>query len=504
MISKILIANRSEIACRIIKTCKSLGIHTVAVYSDADRNSLHKRLADESYHIGESEATKSYLNMDKIIQAAKDTNCDAIHPGYGFLSENHIFNRKVRSNGLIFIGPSPKPMELLGSKTGARKLMEENGIPVAPGALIHGSEIEQVKEIAEKIGYPVLIKAAAGGGGKGMRIVNNESELNSSLEAAQRESLAAFGSDEIFLEKYIVKPRHIEFQVAADSYGNVVHLFERECSIQRRHQKIIEETPSTALTQDIRSKMGEIATKVCKVSGYDNIGTVEFLFDDSGNFYFLEVNARIQVEHPITEETTGIDLVKLQIDIANGHPLPFKQDEITRRGHAIECRIYAEDGDNNFLPSTGKLLDFVEPQGTGVRYDSGIDYKSEIPVFYDPIMAKLIVWSHDRETARKTIIKALKENVILGVKTSINFMIACLESDDFKEGKTYTNFINEHFDEFKNYREDTLLIPALAVAHSQILAESETLEYDNQYYNKSNIWLEIGSWEICSKNEVGK
>lgn len=502
MIKKILIANRSEIACRIIKTCRALGIETVAVYSDADTNALHKQLADEAYYIGESEAVKSYLNMEKIIKAALETNCDAIHPGYGFLSENHVFNRKVRQYGLIFIGPSPEPMELLGSKTEARKLMEANGIPVVPGALIHGEDTEKVIEIATQIGYPVLIKAAAGGGGKGMRVVNGVSDLINSIEAAQRESLAAFGSDEVFIEKYIENPRHIEFQVAADSHGNVIHLFERECSIQRRHQKIIEETPSTALNPEIRAKMGEIAKKVCTISGYDNIGTVEFLFDDTGNFYFLEVNARIQVEHPITEETTDIDLVKLQIDIADGLELPFRQEDLSQKGHAIECRIYAEDGENNFLPSIGKILEFVQPYGTGNRYDSGVDYQSEITVFYDPIMAKLIVWGDNREVARKKMIRALKDNVILGVKTSINFMIACLESDDFIKGKTYTSFIDNNIESLKNYREETLLFPALAVAHSKMLSDINDTKEENELFIKSNIWQEIGSWEICSSYKV--
>lgn len=502
MINKILIANRSEIACRIIKTCRVLGIETVAVYSDADKNALHKKLADEAYYIGESEAVKSYLNMEKIIEAALATNCDAVHPGYGFLSENHVFNRKVRQNGIIFIGPSPEPMELLGSKTEARKLMEANGIPVVPGALIHGEDTDKVIEIANQIGYPVLIKAAAGGGGKGMRVVKNISELISSIEAAQRESLAAFGSDEVFIEKYIENPRHIEFQVAADSHGNVIHLFERECSIQRRHQKIIEESPSAALNPEIRAKMGEIAKKVCTISGYDNIGTVEFLFDDSGKFYFLEVNARIQVEHPITEEISGIDLVKLQIDIANGLELPFRQEELYQKGHAIECRIYAEDGDNNFLPSTGKILEFFQPDGIGIRYDSGVDYQSEIPVFYDPIMAKLIVWGDNRETARKKMIRALKDNVILGVKTSINFMIACLESDDFIKGKTYTSFIDKNFESLKNHREDTLLLPALAAAYNRMLSDINYKKGENEIYSQSNIWQEIGSWEICSSNKA--
>lgn len=500
MIKKVLIANRSEIACRIIRSCKAMGIETVAIYSDADANALHVKSADFAVHIGESEAKKSYLDMDKVIRAALESGCDAIHPGYGFLSENHEFNRKVRQNGLIFIGPSAESMELMGSKTSSRTLMIEHGIPVVPGTFIDDIDENKIAELAEAIGYPILIKAAAGGGGKGMRVVRASNELISAIESARRESMSAFGSDEVFIEKYVENPRHIEFQIAADQHGNIVHLFERECSIQRRHQKIIEETPSTALTNDLRQKMGEVANKVCQIANYNNLGTVEFLFDNSGNFYFLEVNARIQVEHPITEETTGIDLVKLQIDIANDLPLPFEQKDLNQSGHAIECRIYAEDGDNDFLPSSGKILMFKSPEGEGVRYDSGIETCSDVTIYYDPILAKLIVHADDREAARLKMIEALKSNVILGVKTSINFMIACLESEEFKSGNTFTSFIAANYEKLKNYRQDELLNLALATANQFLNdAESEKIVRD---YSKSNPWLEMGTWEICSNYDA--
>lgn len=500
LIKKVLIANRSEIACRIIKSCKAMGIETVAIYSDADANALHVKSADFAVHIGESEAKKSYLDMDKVIRAAVESGCDAVHPGYGFLSENHEFNRKVRQNGLIFIGPSAESMELMGSKTSSRTLMIEHGIPVVPGMFIDKLEESKIAELADEIGYPILIKAAAGGGGKGMRVVRASNELISAIESARRESMSAFGSDEVFIEKYVENPRHIEFQIAADQHGNIVHLFERECSIQRRHQKIIEETPSTALTNDLREKMGEVAKKVCQVANYNNLGTVEFLFDNSGNFYFLEVNARIQVEHPITEETTGIDLVKLQIDIANDLPLPFEQNDLKQTGHAIECRIYAEDGDNDFLPSSGKILMLKTPVGEGVRYDSGIETGSDATIYYDPILAKLIVHANDRESARLKMIAALKSNVILGVKTSINFMIACLESDEFKSGDTYTSFIALNYEKLKNYRQDELLNLGLATANQYLHdAQASQIIYD---YSKSNPWLEMGNWEICSKYEA--
>jgi acetyl-CoA carboxylase biotin carboxylase subunit len=501
LIKKVLIANRSEIACRVIRACKEMDIETVAVYSDVDAGALHVQLADEAVCIGAPQAAESYLNMDKIIQTAKGTGCDAIHPGYGFLAENPVFNRKVRESGLIFIGPEPGPMELLGSKVASRQTMIKAGVPVIPGMKGASLEIKDFEEAAESMGFPVLIKASAGGGGKGMRVVHHPSKLKEAVESAMRESKSAFGSDEVFLEKYIESPRHVEFQVAADNYGNAVYLFERECSIQRRHQKIIEESPSPVMDPDLQKKMGETAVKVIKASNYTNAGTVEFLVDKDKNFYFLEVNARIQVEHPITEEVTGVDLVKLQIKIANNERMPFSQEDLSQNGHAIECRIYAEDAENNFMPSSGKILFLKEPIGPGVRYDSGITTGSVVPVFYDPVLAKLIVWGKDREEARKRMILALKENIVLGVKTSIRFMIDCLEHPEFINGNTFTNFIETNMSD--------KMLPELShekVKNSLIAATlHSSLKNNRNIVSKANgemptPWQTIGKWEICSSN----
>jgi acetyl-CoA carboxylase biotin carboxylase subunit len=496
MIKKILVANRSEIACRVIKACKELGIQTVAVYSDIDKHALHTLLADESVYIGESPPLKSYLNMEAIIEAAKKTNCDAIHPGYGFLSERAEFNRMVRDAGLIFIGSSPESMELLGSKVRSRITMMESGVPVIPGMKSACKDISIFVAEAQKLGYPVLVKASDGGGGKGMRIVHSENELEDAVNSAMRESISAFKSDAIYLEKYIESPRHIEFQVAADNYGNAVYLFERECSIQRRHQKIIEETPSVALDPELRKRMGEAAVRAIKAAGYTNLGTVEFLLDKNKNFYFLEVNARIQVEHPITELTTGVDLVKLQIHIANGGELPFRQEDLEQKGHAIECRIYAEDAENNFLPSSGKILYLREPTGPGIRFDSGIYIGSEVPIFYDPILAKLIVWGKDREEARLRMINALKNTVILGTKTSIGFMIKVLEHPEWIAGRTYTNFIEEHFG--KSYTaNDELLKFALAGAFYSFRNQKKMVVSSKTKEEIPSPWQTLGRWEIA-------
>jgi acetyl-CoA carboxylase biotin carboxylase subunit len=496
MIKKILVANRSEIACRIIKACKELGIRSVAVYSDADRNALHTLLADEAVYIGESQPLKSYLNMEAIINAAKQTGCDAIHPGYGFLSEQAEFNRMVRDAGLIFIGSNPESMSLLGSKVQSRQTMLNSGVPIIPGMKSATKDIEEFKRYAAELGYPVLVKASDGGGGKGMRIVRSEAELADSVNSAIRESISAFKSDAIYLEKYIESPRHIEFQVAADNYGNAVYLFERECSIQRRHQKIIEETPSVALDPELRRRMGETAVRAIKAAGYTNLGTVEFLLDKDKNFYFLEVNARIQVEHPITELTTGIDLVKLQIQIANGEKLPFTQEELRQNGHAIECRIYAEDAENNFLPSSGKILFLREPTGPGIRFDSGIYQGCEVPVFYDPIMAKLIVWGRNREEARKRMINALKNTVILGTKTSIGFMIKVLEHPEWIAGNTYTNFIEKHF-EGKHLPSPDLIDFALAGSEFAFKSMRKVARVSNVKEEIPSPWQSLGHWEIA-------
>jgi len=499
MFRKILIANRSEIACRVIRACKELDIKTVAVFSEADRNSLHVLMADESVCIGPSPALQSYLNIDAIINAALETKCDAIHPGYGFLSEKYDFNKKVNEAGLVFIGSKPEPMKLLGSKVESRKTMIEAGIPVIPGMKGSSKNIDDYVKLAEEIGYPVLIKASDGGGGKGMRVVHNPEDLKPSVESAMRESQSAFGSDIVFLEKYIESPRHVEIQIAADNYGNAVYLFERECSIQRRHQKIIEETPSVALNPELRKKMGETAVKVIKAANYNNLGTVEFLLDKKNNFYFLEVNTRIQVEHPVTEMTTGVDLVKLQIKIAAGEELPFRQDDLRQNGHSIECRIYAEDADNNFMPSAGKILFLKEPVGPGIRYDCGIYEGFEVPIYYDPILAKLIVWGKNREEARKRMILALKDNVILGVQTSIRFMLDVLEHPEFIAGNTFTNFIDINMKDRINHSTNDL---------DSILAVGAYSVFNEKPQNVSKVtnemptpWQTIGKWEIANSSK---
>lgn len=496
MFKRILVANRSEIACRVIRACKELEIKTVAVYSEADRSALHVQLADEAICIGPPPALQSYLNAEAIINAALETGCDAIHPGYGFLSEKHEFNQKVKNAGLVFIGSKPEPMKLLGSKVESRKTMIAAGIPVIPGMKGSSKNIDDYIKLAEEIGYPVLIKASDGGGGKGMRVVTKPEELKPSVESAMRESQSAFGSDIVFLEKYIESPRHVEFQIAADNYGNVVYLFERECSIQRRHQKIIEETPSVALTPELRKRMGETAVRVVQAANYNNLGTVEFLLDKDKNFYFLEVNTRIQVEHPITELTTGVDLVKLQIRIAAGEELPFKQEDLSQNGHSIECRIYAEDADNNFLPSAGKILYFKEPAGPGIRYDSGVYQGFEVPIFYDPILSKLIVWGKDREEARKRMIIALKENVILGVQTSIRFMLDVLEHPEFINGNTYTNFIEQNMKQRATISQDDFITTLAVAAYSDMINKPKM--FASIATEMPTPWQSIGKWEIAN------
>ncbi|MFB0565466.1 MAG: acetyl-CoA carboxylase biotin carboxylase subunit [Candidatus Aminicenantaceae bacterium] len=454
MIKKILIANRGEIAVRIIKACQELSISTVAVYSEVDRNSLHVQMADEAVCIGPAPALESYININKIIQAAHGTEAEAIHPGYGFLAENPEFAERCEEEKIIFIGPNSKALDLVGDKVRSRQTMEKAGIPIIPGMKSVLRDISKCKFEAQKIGFPLMIKASAGGGGKGMRIVYEEKELQSSLEAGMREAKSAFGDESVYLEKYLEEPRHVEFQMLADNYGNVVHLFERECSIQRRHQKIIEETPSQALNSKLRDRMGETAKKVIQVSGYNNAGTVEFLLDKDKKFYFLEVNARLQVEHPVTEFTTGIDLVHQQILIASGEKISFIQEQLKQRGHSIECRIYAEDPANNFLPSSGKILFLKEPKGPGIRHDCGVYSGSDVPIYYDPILAKLIVWAENRDLACQRMTNALDDYVILGIKTTIKFLKDVIRSPNFRKGKTTTGFINSYFSEWKEGEED--------------------------------------------------
>ncbi|MFT3738632.1 MAG: acetyl-CoA carboxylase biotin carboxylase subunit [Breznakibacter sp.] len=444
MIRKILVANRGEIAVRIMRTCREMGIASVAVYSDADRKSLHVRYADEAYRIGPAASQESYLKMDTIIEVARQTGADAIHPGYGFLSENATFARKVKAAGLIFIGPSPEAIEAMGDKLTARQLMVKSGVPVVPGTQTQIENSRELLKTANEIGFPIMIKASAGGGGKGMRLVKKEKDLEQSYRMARSEAKAAFGDDTVYMEKYIESPHHIEFQVLADNHGNVLHLFERECSVQRRHQKVIEETPSPLLTPELREEMGKQAVAAAKSVNYSGAGTIEFLVDDSHNFYFLEMNTRLQVEHPITERVTGIDLVKAQINIANNQPLPFKQSDLFQYGHAIECRIYAEDPDNNFMPCPGLIKHITEPLGLGLRTDGYVYEGYEIPIYYDPMISKLIVWAQDRNEALGRMKRALYEYKITGVKTSIPFLERIMDAPDFRSGKYNTHFIEQN------------------------------------------------------------
>ncbi len=441
--SKILIANRGEIALRIIRTCEEMGIATVAVHSTVDRHALHVQLADEAVCIGEAPSQKSYLNIPNIIAAALTRNAGAIHPGYGFLAENARFAEICADHQLVFVGPSPDSIRKMGDKSTAKDTMQRVGVPTVPGSdglLVDESE---AYDIAHKIGYPVIIKATAGGGGRGMRLVQGDSDMSKAFMAAQGEAEAAFGNPGVYLEKFVERPRHIEFQILADSFGNVVHLGERDCSIQRRHQKLLEEAPSPALTPELRQKMGDAAVRAAQSISYVGAGTVEFLLDASGNFYFMEMNTRIQVEHPVTEMITGIDLIAAQLRIAQGEELPFTQDEIEIRGHAIECRINAEDPDHNFRPNPGRISGYLAPGGMGVRMDSHVYTDYEIPPYYDSLVGKLIVWGPDRPTAIKRMKRALRECAITGLPTTIGFHQKVLENAHFLSGDVYTNFVNQ-------------------------------------------------------------
>lgn len=442
-IRKILIANRGEIACRVIRCCREMGISTVAVYSDIDADALHVRMADEAYLIGPAPSAESYLRGDKIIEVAKNSGADAIHPGYGFLSENADFVRKVNKAGIIFIGPPPEAMESMGGKISARRIAIDADVPVVPGTVDPLTSYESAAEIAGKFGYPVMLKASAGGGGKGMRLVMTETELKTALETAQAEALASFGDDAVYIEKAIVRPRHIEIQLVSDTHGNHVHLGERECSIQRRHQKVIEEAPSPINSSELREKMGECAIKVARAVGYVGAGTVEFLVSDlDKSFYFLEMNTRLQVEHPVTELVTGIDLVREQINIAAGAELSFTQEDVKMVGHAIECRVYAEDPDNGFLPSPGVITRLKLPQGPGVRDDGGVYEGAEVSIYYDPMISKFSVVGRDRSEAIGRMRRALMEYQISGIKTTLPFFVEVMDDPKFVAGELDTGFIN--------------------------------------------------------------
>ncbi|HEY0429340.1 MAG TPA: acetyl-CoA carboxylase biotin carboxylase subunit [Pyrinomonadaceae bacterium] len=481
MFKKILIANRGEIACRVIRACREMKIATIAVYSEADKDALHVRMADEAYFIGAPPSSESYLRWEKIIEVAKKSGAEAIHPGYGFLSENADFVRHVSDEGITFIGPSPEAMEAMGGKMSARKIAIKAGVPVVPGTTEPLESAEEALEIAKKFGFPVMLKASAGGGGKGMRLVEREEDLKNALEASQSEALASFSDASVYVEKAIVRPRHIEIQIFSDKHGNHVHLGERECSIQRRHQKVVEECPSPINDAELRQKMGECAVMVARAVDYVGAGTVEFLVSDlDKSFYFLEMNTRLQVEHPVTELVTGIDLVREQINVAWGEKLSFTQDEITWDGHAIECRVYAEDPDNNFLPSPGRITRLKVPQGSGVRDDGGIYEGSEISIYYDPMISKFATYGRTRAEAIDRMRRALAEYEVGGIKTTLPFFREIVEDEEFIEGKLDTSFI-QRFNERKKKKETgeterdlALIASALAFGGEQKASPNQT------------------------------
>ncbi|RLF33164.1 MAG: acetyl-CoA carboxylase biotin carboxylase subunit [Thermoplasmata archaeon] len=496
LFKKVLVANRGEIAVRVIKACQEMGVKTVAIYSDVDKDAPHVQLADETVGLGDPTPIQSYLNISKIIKIAQDVGAEAIHPGYGFLAENPDFAMSCDDAGVKFIGPSSKVIGLMGDKIAAKKTMEKAGVPVIPG--YHGlkQDVSTLVREGKKIGFPLLVKAAAGGGGKGMRIVHSEDTLEESIESAKRESKSSFGDDTVFLEKYLDKPRHIEFQILADEYGNTIHLFERECSIQRRHQKIIEETPSPVVSKELRRRMGEAAVKAAQAVGYSNAGTVEFMVDGDLNFYFMEMNTRLQVEHPITEMTTGVDLVKWQLRIASGMKLTLKQKDLFQRGHAIECRIYAEDPRNGFLPSVGTLEKIEVPTGPNIRDDSGICTGMKITPYYDPLLAKLVVSAENREESIQKMIWALSHYVVMGVTTNISFLKKVLEHEEFRKGNITTHFIDNYFKDWTTAKKGLPVdaIIALAVYDLMHRRTHEVVRYKEA--DPHSPWKHVGRWRV--------
>lgn len=476
-ITKILIANRGEIALRIMRSAKEMGIQTVAVFSEADRTALHVRYADEAICIGPAPSNQSYLIGSKIIEACKLTGAQAIHPGYGFLSENAAFAREVKAAGLILIGPTPEAMEIMGNKLSAKAAALKYNIPMVPGTEEAITDINEAKERAVEVGFPILIKAAAGGGGKGMRIVEKVADFEEQMHLAVSEATSAFGDGSVFIERYVTSPRHIEIQVLGDTHGNIVHLFERECSVQRRHQKVIEEAPSSVLTPEIRERMGKCAVDVAKSVNYVGAGTVEFILDENLDFFFLEMNTRLQVEHPVTEIITGLDLVKEQIKIARGEALSFKQEELKINGHAMELRVYAEDPLNNFLPDIGTLQTYVTPKGNGVRVDDGFEEGMEIPIYYDPMIAKLITFGKDRKEAIERMIRAIEEYDITGIQTTLSFGKFVMQHEAFTSGKFDTHFVGKYFntDSLKNDNEEEAMLAALTAV---LLLQKEKVKID--------------------------
>jgi propionyl-CoA carboxylase alpha chain len=491
---KILIANRGEIALRVMRTAKEMGIKTVAVYSEADRKALHVRYADEAVCIGPPPSNQSYLLGDKIIEVALSVGADAIHPGYGFLSENAHFARKVKDAGIIFIGPSAESMEVMGSKIGAKQAVSKFDVPLVPGTQEELRDVVEAKKIATTIGYPVLVKASAGGGGKGMRVVNSEDEFEEAIRLAQSEALASFGDNAVFIEKFVGSPKHIEIQILGDQHGNVVYLFERECSIQRRHQKLVEEAPSSYLTPEIRKKMGEAAVNVAKASNYFGAGTVEFLVDHELNFYFLEMNTRLQVEHPVTEQIVGLDLVKEQIRVARGEQLGYTQEDLKIHGHAIELRVCAEDPQNNFLPDIGKLTTYRTPQGYGVRVDDSFEEGMEIPIQYDPMIAKLITFGANREEAINRMKRAIADYKISGIETTLSFGAFVMENEAYLKGDFDTHFIQKYFlPEMLNKKSSEAQIKAAAFSAGDLFFQYEGKEVQVKENPSSN-------WQLKRKS----
>ena len=503
MFKKILIANRGEIAVRVIRACHEMGIAAVVVYSEVDRAALHVRKADEAYPIGAPAASESYLNIPKILDVAKRSGADAVHPGYGFLSENAKFAQACADAGVKFIGPTPAAMGAMGSKTRARQAMEQAGVPFVPGTSRGVESFAEAEKVAAKIGYPVMLKAAAGGGGKGMRLVLASEQLKSSLESARSEAERSFGDSEVYIEKVIVNPRHIEMQVLADEYGNTVYLGERECSLQRRHQKVLEEAPSPIVDADMRSRMGKVAVRVAQAAAYTNAGTVEFLVDQQKNFYFLEMNTRLQVEHPVTELITGMDLVHLQIRIAAGEKLPFNQDEIQVRGHAIECRIYAEDPDNNYFPSPGKISLLLQPEGPGIRIDNGMYEGWNVPIDYDPLLAKLIGYGTDRDQAIARLTRALNEYFVGGIKTNIPLFRRILGDGDFRAAKLDTEFLDRMLKRSEDRSEDSRAeaVAAIAAGMFAALGSSEAGK-DGSVAAHGSAGSRDSNWKAASRREA--
>ena len=513
-ITKLLVANRGEIAIRIFKTCREMGIATIAVFSDADEDALFVKIADEAVRIGGKQPNESYLVIDKIIEAAKQTGANAIHPGYGFLSERVEFAQRVTDENIIWVGPHPKAIEVMGSKIGAKKIMQSHNVPTIPGYQGDDQSEATIKSKAIEIGFPVLLKASAGGGGKGMRIVRQESELDKAINEAKSEALSGFGDDTLLIEKYFDTSRHVEFQIFGDKHGNALHLFERECSIQRRYQKVVEESPSPFITEETRQKMGDAAVAACKAIEYDNAGTVEFIVAPDQSFYFLEVNTRLQVEHPITEEVTGLDLVRLQIEVAQGKAIPFKQEEIKQNGHAIEVRVYAEDAGNNFLPVSGKIIDWIPANIDGLRYDTGIESGSEISTFYDPMIAKIIAKGKNRSEAISKLTLALQELVLTGFTTNKNFLTAILQNEDFQRGDFDTHFLDKKFKyEGEKYAQETLDILTCALQHYRFLqrennrtiAQGVPAGWRNNAYQAQQEKYSFGGFEFLVeyKNDKG-